>query len=887
MTVRQRWWLGTIFFALMFGHAAVAGYSIRLNWQMLTGSSDGWVANLLPDGRSELATVDSRGPAAGLLQPGDEFISINGVTLKDDPDIRRFNRRVPPGTEYVMTVRRKGELRTFNLKTAPYPLSLWIDPLIDTLVHLLFLLTGLVVFLLKSADRQAWLLALMLGAFTGLFNNDLPPLSLPILLMVALARVTGIVFLPVFTHFFLIFPERSPLLRRYPRLEYWLYLPFFFLLPWFAATRLRTIFQAYEPLVQFIKNSWIFTSRWFGVAALLAAVSYLLSGLVALFLTYRVADTNARRKLNVVVAGSGAGVLNLLALVIWETFFQRRFPQARSVIGPALQFTLPLIPLSFAYAIIRHQVIPVSLIIRRGVRYLLVARGAVLLELLAVSMSVLVVLTYVFSRIRPSGIVIGTVSAAVGIAAWKVSSRLHDKYLAPLIDRQFFRQSYDAQQIMAELTQALRTVTDLPQLLELVATRIQSALQTENVTIFLRDDGTGDFHSAYSCDYNSVNGQAVNCQRSCRLPHYAAFLQQWAEQAEPLEVDLPAAGSEEEQALREAGWSAAELATLREVKTTLLLPLLAKDELLGVLSLGPRLGDLPFSREDKRLLLSVTGPTTFALENARLIDRMLAEARRRQEIEAENEQRAKELEEARQLQLSMLPKKLPQLPGLEIAAYMKTATEVGGDYYDFHLADDGTLTVAVGDATGHGLKAGTVVTAMKSLFRTFAPEPELASVFTRSSRVLKEMNLRSLFMGLTMIKVRSDRVTISSAGMPPVLIYRAAQDEIEEILIKAMPLGSVTGYPYGEHERTVAVGDVIVLMSDGFPERFNDEGEMLDYDRARAALSEVVLRSPREIVEHLVAVGDAWAGTRPQDDDVTFVVLKVKSLAIETTRDIQ
>ncbi|MBL8208987.1 MAG: SpoIIE family protein phosphatase, partial [Blastocatellia bacterium] len=177
---------------------------------------------------------------------------------------------------------------------------------------------------------------------------------------------------------------------------------------------------------------------------------------------------------------------------------------------------------------------------------------------------------------------------------------------------------------------------------------------------------------------------------------------------------------------------------LREVKTTLLLPLLAKDELLGVLSLGPRLGDLPFSREDKRLLLSVTGPTTFALENARLIDRMLAEARRRQEIEAENEQRAKELEEARQLQLSMLPKKLPQLPGLEIAAYMKTATEVGGDYYDFHLADDGTLTVAVGDATGHGLKAGTVVTAMKSLFRTFAPEPELASVFTRSSRVLKE-----------------------------------------------------------------------------------------------------------------------------------------------------
>ena len=89
-------------------------------------------------------------------------------------------------------------------------------------------------------------------------------------------------------------------------------------------------------------------------------------------------------------------------------------------------------------------------------------------------------------------------------------------------------------------------------------------------------------------------------------------------------------------------------------------------------------------------------------------------------VEAENESSAKELEEARQLQLSMLPKKLPVIPNLEIAAYMKPATEVGGDYYDFHVGEDGTLTVAVGDATGHGLKAGTVVTATK-VYSTISP----------------------------------------------------------------------------------------------------------------------------------------------------------------------
>ena len=84
-------------------------------------------------------------------------------------------------------------------------------------------------------------------------------------------------------------------------------------------------------------------------------------------------------------------------------------------------------------------------------------------------------------------------------------------------------------------------------------------------------------------------------------------------------------------------------------------------------------------------------------------------------LQIEFDHKKKELDEARELQLSMLPKELPQLPNLDIAVYMKTATEVGGDYYDFHIGLDGTLTVVFGDATGHGMKAGTMVTTTKSL----------------------------------------------------------------------------------------------------------------------------------------------------------------------------
>ena len=258
-------------------------------------------------------------------------------------------------------------------------------------------------------------------------------------------------------------------------------------------------------------------------------------------------------------------------------------------------------------------------------------------------------------------------------------------------------------------------------------------------------------------------------------------------------------------------------------------------------------------------------------------ERREAELRLQHEREhAENERRARELEEARALQLSMLPKSVPRLPHVEIAVYMKPATEVGGDYYDFHVGGDGTLTVAVGDATGHGLKAGTMVTAAKTLFRNYADEADIPAVFTRASRVLKEMNLRGLFMAMTLLKLRGRRLSICTAGMPPVLVYRAARGEVEEVSTRALPLGGVSNPTYRQQELELAPGDTVLLMSDGFPEMFNAEGEMLDYGRAPSLLAEAAKLPAHEIIARFAEVGEQWAGARPQDDDVTFVVLKMK-----------
>ncbi len=245
-------------------------------------------------------------------------------------------------------------------------------------------------------------------------------------------------------------------------------------------------------------------------------------------------------------------------------------------------------------------------------------------------------------------------------------------------------------------------------------------------------------------------------------------------------------------------------------------------------------------------------------------------------MEAEYNQKKKELEEARELQLSMLPEKLPQLPNLDIAVYMRTATEVGGDYYDFHVGLDGTLTVVLGDATGHGMKAGTMVTAVKGLFNSYSSNPDILYSFQEISRCIKQMRLGKLSMCMTMLKINNDKMMMSAAGMPPIMIYKSNDSITSEEMIKGMPLGTFDNYPYDIRELKLNKGDTILLMSDGLPELTNETDEQFGYQRVRNEFENNASKSPEAIIEKLKLAGENWNdGTEP-DDDITFVVIKVK-----------
>jgi serine phosphatase RsbU (regulator of sigma subunit) len=243
-------------------------------------------------------------------------------------------------------------------------------------------------------------------------------------------------------------------------------------------------------------------------------------------------------------------------------------------------------------------------------------------------------------------------------------------------------------------------------------------------------------------------------------------------------------------------------------------------------------------------------------------------------MSVEFERKTVELEDARRFQLSMLPKEVPRHPSYDVAVFTRTATEVGGDYYDFHLTRD-ELTVTIGDATGHGAKAGTMVTVIKTLFAGYGGTTSPAEFLGDAAEKIKRMELGRMAMALSLARFDKRKLTLASAGMPPVLVYRKATAIVDEIALQATPLGTF-GSDYPQTKVKLESGDTVLFLSDGFPELMNDAGQQLGYAAAYAAFAAAAVASTADGV--IAALADAarkWHGDAPPNDDVTFVVVRV------------
>lgn len=267
--------------------------------------------------------------------------------------------------------------------------------------------------------------------------------------------------------------------------------------------------------------------------------------------------------------------------------------------------------------------------------------------------------------------------------------------------------------------------------------------------------------------------------------------------------------------------------------------------------------------------------TVFNQTYTRFLDLQKAEAQNKI-IQAENERKTRELEEARELQLAMLPNEIPNLKDFEIAVFMKTATEVGGDYYDFSFMNNGSLNIAIGDATGHGMKAGTMVTMIKSLFMVNSSSKEMPEFFRLTNEAIKNSNLKRMMVGFAMMNIYGKKLKVINAGMPPVYYYKNSLREIIEIGGHNLPLGALSKTKYRADELDMEQGDSVLMLSDGFPELQNDKNEPYGYKKLVDTFLQAGSRSASEIIDALRCEVKDWGCKKELEDDITFVVVKVK-----------
>ena len=251
--------------------------------------------------------------------------------------------------------------------------------------------------------------------------------------------------------------------------------------------------------------------------------------------------------------------------------------------------------------------------------------------------------------------------------------------------------------------------------------------------------------------------------------------------------------------------------------------------------------------------------------------------RRLQAHAMEEQRREEELEEARQFQMDMLPETTPEILNLDISATIQTASEVGGDYYDFFPEDNGeSLYVVVGDATGHGMTAGMMVSITKAGLYGIPPSIAPNDITKQLNRVIKNIDLGWNRMAINVARFWEDRVEFTSAAMPPAYHYHKDTGNVDEILLEGLPLGSIKGETFSLVDFKFKQGDSLVFISDGLPEATNETEHMLGYQAVQDCVKANGHQNANDQKQALLDLGSAWLGDLRNQDDITIVVVKKK-----------
>ncbi|MGB9593841.1 MAG: SpoIIE family protein phosphatase, partial [Anaerolineae bacterium] len=309
-----------------------------------------------------------------------------------------------------------------------------------------------------------------------------------------------------------------------------------------------------------------------------------------------------------------------------------------------------------------------------------------------------------------------------------------------------------------------------------------------------------------------------------------------------------------------------ELAQRFGIRSLLALPLQTKGDILGAMLVDFQGMVHRFPENRMALLTGIASQTAIAIENYRLYQEM-----------AERQRLEQELEVARSIQKSFLPRSCPLLPGWEVAALWRSARRVGGDFYDIILFDERHVGFVVADVSDKGVPAALYMALSKTIIRASALEARSpADALRRANDLLVADSSSGMFVTVFygVLDVRDGVFTYANAGHNPPLLVRADNDALEHLTADGIVLGVMEDVDLEEKQVRLNVGDVLLMYTDGLTDAINDREEEFGTDRLARCLVEARDQTAEALIQFIDREVAAHVGGQPQFDDYTLVALK-------------
>lgn len=308
------------------------------------------------------------------------------------------------------------------------------------------------------------------------------------------------------------------------------------------------------------------------------------------------------------------------------------------------------------------------------------------------------------------------------------------------------------------------------------------------------------------------------------------------------------------------------------IRSVLLVPMRFRSHVVGVLAMVNRTDGMPFSRENQNLL---EGLAAQASASAHFISlRETIEAQKRMEHD---------LEVARNIQISLLPRNIPQVPGFNIAAFNRPALAIGGDYYDVVRVDDSHLGLAIADVSGKGIPGAILMSSCRSVLRAQAKDKlDAKSVLCEINRAMSGDISREMFISMLymILNTETGRLSICRAGHEPPLIWRSQQSDLEHVSANGVAIGLTDTAVFESTLEQVEVelksGDCVVAYTDGITEAMDPAQNEWGVE---SLMTEVRTSSPEGanvILDNVTKHVAEFTRGCEQYDDMTMLVLKVE-----------